>query len=93
MRGGTYEYRVGLNATWYQKCHTLPSEFQSSLTFAVFLSIVIREFSGEGLSSQSGSTSASLSVVIAILFLGKSPLVFSVSIRVESVKYFWYSTL
>ena len=69
MRGGTYEYGVGLNATWYQKCDTLP-EFQSSLTFAVFLSAVIREVSG-GLSSQSGSTSMSLSVDIAILLSWK----------------------
>ena len=48
---------------------TLPSEFQSSLTFAVFLKFIIIENSGEGLSSQSGSTSAPLLVAIAIVVL------------------------
>ena len=48
---------------------TLPSEFQSRLTFVVFLSVVIREVNEEGLSSQSGLTSMPLSVAIAILFL------------------------
>ena len=48
----------------------------SSLTFVVILKVAIREVSGEGLSSQSGSTSVPLSVDIAILLSWKVTLVF-----------------